>query len=418
MAGKNVSRRDFLNAAAGGAGAAFTNPGQAAAQAAGIKHGDLLDLTIKQVKVYVLKPEERRANGGGNAGRSGAPRTGEKFASIVTNSGIEGNYDLPDRYFHTNWSNLGWLIYAKDALVGKSILDLPKLTSQWKPSLRRYGQSSYAAAIDNCSWDILGKAVGLPVYRILGAHKDRVRAYASSQHLDTVEEFVADVKHAMSDGLTAYKIHPPGGSASHDYKLDMEVIKAIRKTAGDQMPLLYDPVGVLTRDEAMKVGRLLDQLNYVSFEDALPTKDIDGLIELANALDVPITMGEFMPSPYDYVDYILRGALDEVRFIVDNIGGISGGMKVARMAECFNMMCQPHNWGTTLDHAVHFHCELAMPNNLWFEMTQPQGITDRPYFKDKIRVDKDGYVPAPTKPGLGYEFDRNILDNMTLRIDT
>jgi len=159
-------------------------------------------------------------------------------------------------------------------------------------------------------------------------------------------------------------------------------------------------------------------LNYVSFEDALPTKDIDGLIELANALDVPITMGEFIPSPYDYVDYILRGALDEVRFIVDNIGGITGGMKVARMAECFNMMCQPHNWGTTLDHAVHFHCELAMPNNLWFEMTQPQGITDRPYFKDKIRVDKDGYVPAPTKPGLGYELDHNILDNLTLRIDT
>ena len=139
------------------------------------------------------------------------------------------------------------------------------------------------------------------------------------------------------------------------------------------MPLLYDPVGVLTREEAVKVGRLLEQLNYVSFEDALNTKDIDGLVELAQALDVPIVMGEFMPSPYDYVDYILRGALDEVRFIVDNIGGITGGMKVARMAECFDMMCQPHNWGTTLDHAVHFHCELAMPNNIWFEMTQPQG---------------------------------------------
>jgi len=85
------------------------------------------------------------------------------------------------------------------------------------PSLRRYGQLSYAAAVDNCCWDILGKAAGLPVYRILGAYRDRVRAYASSQHLATVEAFVADVKHAMSDGFTAYKIHPPSGMAGgHD----------------------------------------------------------------------------------------------------------------------------------------------------------------------------------------------------------
>jgi len=406
MSGKSGSRRSFLRAAvaAPALGAvALADPGRAAAQAAGVKRGDLPDLTIKQVKVLVLKAEER---------------TGEKLAAIVTNSGIEGNYTLDDRYYHPNWSNLGWLEYAKGALPGKSVLDLPALTSQWRPSLRRYGQLSYAAAVDNCCWDILGKAVGLPVYRILGAYRDRVRAYASSQHLRTVEEFVADVKHAMSDGFTAYKIHPPGGAGGHDYKLDMEVIRAVRKTGGDDMPLLYDPVGVLTRDEAIKVGRLLDELHYVSFEDALPTKDIDGLVELAAALDVPVVMGEFLPSPYDYVPYILRDALDEVRFIVDNVGGITGGMKIARMAECFNMMCQPHNWGTLLDHAVHFHCELAMPNNIWFEMTQPMGIADRPYFKDKIRLDKEGYVPAPVKPGLGYELDRGVLDNMILRVES
>jgi L-alanine-DL-glutamate epimerase-like enolase superfamily enzyme len=430
MSGKNGSRRDFLGAAVGApalGALALADPGRAAAQAIGIKRADLPDLTIKQVKVLVTKPSERPANAGGGRGARGgrgaggsAPppeRTGEKFATIVTNSGIEGYYNLDDRYYHTNWSNLGWLEYARTALPGKSVLDLPALTSQWRPSMRRYGELSYAACIDNCCWDILGKAVGLPVYRILGAYRTRVRAYASSQHLRTVDEFVADVKHAMSDGFTAYKIHPPGGFEGHDYKLDMEVIKAVRKTGGDDMPLLYDPVGVLSRDEAMKVGRLLDELHYVSFEDALPTKDIDGLVELAAALDLPVTMGEFMPSIYDYVPYILRGALDEVRFIVDNIGGISGGMKVARMAECFNMMCQPHNWGTLLDHAVHFHCELAMPNNVWFEMTQPMGITDQPYFKDQLRIDKEGYVPAPVKPGLGFEFDRGVLDNMMLRVE-
>jgi len=58
-----------------------------------------------------------------------------------------------------------------------------------------------------------------------------------------------------------------------------------------------------------------------------------------------------------------------------------------------------------------------MPNNRWFEMTVPLGSSDRPYMKDKFRIDKDGYVPAPTKPGLGYEVDRDALDRFTLRID-
>ena len=369
---------------------------------------DLPDLTIKEVKVYVVDPG--KVGGVSNDGY-------DHIAAIVTKGRIEGNYTLAERYWHPNWSNLGWLEYAKRILLGRSVLELPALTSQWVPSKRRVGQSSYASAIDNCLWDILGKAVNLPVYQLLGAYKDRVRAYASSQHLKTVDDFVADLQHAKGGGFTAYKIHPPElAGDSCDYRLDMEVAKAVRSHAGDNFPLLFDAVGVYTRDEAMKVGRLLDQLGFVSYEDPIPTSDIEGLAQLAQALDVPITIGEFITSPYHYAEYIRRGACDVVRFVVDNIGGITGGMKVARLAECFGMECQPHNWGTALDHAVHFHCELAMPNCVWFEMTQPQGITDRPYFKDRIRIDKEGFVPAPTRPGLGYDIDRNVLDNLTKKI--
>ena len=396
MPQRSVSRRHFLGAVGAGAAAgAFAplRPVCAAVQAAGIKPNDLM---IKEVKVYVLKSTEQ-------------------IASLVTNTGIEGNYTLASRYFHPNWNNLGWLEYAKQVLPGRSVLDFPDFTNQYRSNV---GQLSYASAINNCAWDILGKAVNLPVYRLLGAYRDRVRAYASSQHLKTVDDFVADLKRAKEDGFAAYKIHPPWlPDNAVDYRLDMEVAKAVRKYAGDDFPLLFDRVGGYTRDEAIKVGRVLDQLNYVSYEDPIPTNDIDGLAQLAQALDLPITIGEFIFSPYDFNEYIRRGACDVVRFIVDNIGGITGGMKVARLAECFGMECQPHNWGTALDHAVHFHCELAMPNNIWFEMTQPQGITDRPYFKDQIRIDKEGYVPAPTKPGLGYEIDRNVLDNLTKKVD-
>jgi L-alanine-DL-glutamate epimerase-like enolase superfamily enzyme len=367
----NLNRRQFLTAGAGAV--ALANPATAAAQAAGVKPHDLPDLTIKEVRVYLIDPGAGTAVT--NAGYT-------QIAGVITNSGIEGNYTLANRYFHPNWSNLGWLPYASRVLVGRSVLDLPALTSQYEPVKRRVGQSSYASAIDACLWDALGKAVGLPVYRILGAYRTRVLAYASSQHHRTVEEFVDEVRKCKAEGFRAYKIHPPSTpDGGGDYKVDMQVCKAVRDAAGDDFTLLMDPVGVYTREHAIKVGRLLQDLSFVAYEDPIPTSDVDGLVQLCDALDIPIHIGEFIFSPYNYAEYIRRGALDVVRFITDNVGGITGGMKIARLAECFGMECAPHNWGEVFDHAVHFHCELAMPNNVWFEMTVPQGIGDRPYIK-------------------------------------
>lgn len=400
MSDHRISRRGLLGSAA------FV-PALAAAQGVGVKPADLPDLTIKQVKVYRIR-------------RGDTPTGGiDQIAAVITNSGIEGNYTLGNRYFHPNWSNLGWLDYAKRLLPGKSVLDLPVITSQYDAVKRRTGQLSYAAAIDTCLWDILGKAVGLPIYRILGAYRDRVRAYASTQHHRTIEQFVTEVQKCKEQGFTAYKIHPPSTpDGGGDWKLDIEVCKAVRKAAGDDFTLLMDPVGVYTREHALKVGRAVEELGFIGYEDPIPTSDIDGLVQLCAALDIPIHIGEFIFSPYNYAEYIRRGAVDVVRFITDNVGGITGAMKIARMAECFGMEVAPHNWGETFDHAVHFHCELAMPNNVWFEMTVPQGIGDRPYIKDRIRVSSDGYVHAPTKPGLGFEIDRAVLDKMIVAVDT
>jgi L-alanine-DL-glutamate epimerase-like enolase superfamily enzyme len=413
MQHRDASRRGFLGAAAFGAmagAATFSSPAQMLAQAVSVKPADLPDLTIKEVKVYNLSRS-------GNPTTAQAIRPGTQIAGIVTNSGIEGNYTLAPRYWHPDWSTAGWLEFARSTCIGKSALMLPLLTSQWVPEKRRRGQSVYASAIDNCLWDILGKAVNLPVYKLLGAYRDRVMAYASSQHHATVDQFVQEIAVIKQQGFKAYKIHPPSPNGGHDYKLDIEVLKAVRKAAGDDFTLLHDPVGVYTREEAIKVGRVLQDLDYVAYEDPIPSDDIDGLAELCRDLDIKIHIGEFIFSIYDYPEYIRRGALDVVRLIVDNIGGITAGLKVAHLAECFGLECAPHNWGEAFDHAVHFHLELAMPNNVWFEMTVPQGSSDRPYMKDKFRVNPDGYVYAPTKPGLGYEIDRDAMDRMTIRID-
>jgi L-alanine-DL-glutamate epimerase-like enolase superfamily enzyme len=409
MSKLSLKRRTFLGTLAGGSlvgVAAVANPGTAAAQAVGVKPTDLPDLTIKEVKVY----EIQRPKSGGPSPRN------DRLAAIVTNSGIEGNDTLVG-YWQASSGTLDWLGYAKRVLKGKSVLDLPALTSQWEPNRRRSEQNAYASVVDCCLWDALGKAVGLPVYRILGAYRDRVLAYASSQHHATVEEYVAEVQKIKAEGFKAYKVHevsPPGKS---DYKLEIEVAKAVRKAAGDDFPLLSDPICVFTREEAFKVGRVLQDLNFVGYEDPLPTADIDGLAQLCRALDIPIHVGEFIYSPYHYAEYIRRGALDVVRFIVDHVGGITGAMKVSHLAEGFQLEVHPHNWGDTFQQAVHFHCELAMPNNIWYEVNFPQGLYDLPFVKDRIRIAKDGYVYAPTKPGLGYEIDRDVLDKMIVKVD-
>jgi L-alanine-DL-glutamate epimerase-like enolase superfamily enzyme len=452
MYDKRQSRRQFFGASTGltaAAAAALADPPYVAAQSAGVKKGDLPDLTIKEVKVYVADLSKfRRLNG---------TETGE-ILSVVTNSGHEGNYTIGNRAATPNW-----LEWAKPALVGKNVIDLlPTITATsglkatFGFSGGRAGQGAgggagrgatgaatvpgassmgfglgnrgggtwpnyYTAAAEICMWDILGKAVNRPVYKLLGGTKDRMMAYASSQHLPNVEDYVADALSAKEQGYKGYKIHPGGGQrktgpAIPAYVGHIEEIRNVRKAVGDDFVLAHDPVQRYNLYEALKVGRVLDELGYAWFEDPIRTTDLDGLVELNRVLDLPLHIGEFLFSIADFAEYIRRGALDVVRLIADNVGGISGSMRVGALADAFNLECTPHNWGNPTDLAVHFHLELAMPNAYWFEMPHPVTAADRPY-QAQFRVDKDGYVMAPTEPGLGYPIDRNALDKLVKRID-
>jgi L-alanine-DL-glutamate epimerase-like enolase superfamily enzyme len=281
----------------------------------------------------------------------------------------------------------------------------------------------YTAAADVCMWDILGKAVNRPIYKLLGGgSKNKLMAYASSQHLPSIEDYVPDVLRAVQQNYRGYKIHPGGGQHKDgppipSYIGHMEEIRQVRKAVGDEYVLAHDPVQRYNRFEALQVGRLLDELGYLWFEDPVRTTDMDALIELCATLDLAIHVGEFIYSISDYADYIKHNALSVVRLIADNVGGISGSMRVGLLADAFGLECTPHNWGNMFDLALHFHVELALPNAYWFEMPFPAEYADRPYSTYKFRPDADGYIPAPTEPGLGYPVDRAALDKMTLRID-
>jgi L-alanine-DL-glutamate epimerase-like enolase superfamily enzyme len=438
MMPRQFSRRDFLGKSALGAlaGAAFiADPVRTAAQTAGISPSDLSDLTIKEVKVYVTKlpPTLRRIN---------SPESGE-VVSIVTNSGIEGNYTLGNRVPGT-----GWLEYAKAVCVGENIFDLlggliARSNEKTHPS-RGFGpraafvggfgyptgmhigsiaETNYNdPIIDVCLWDILGKAANRPIYKLLGGTKDRMLAYGSSLHLPTIEEFAPQALEAKKMGFKCYKIHPgpgqhPTGGPIPAHVGHIEEIRTVREAVGPEFTLLFDPVQQYNVFEALRVGHALEEYNYYSFEDPIPTTDIEGLIELRQKLTVPIEVGEFIYAIQGYAEYIRRGALDIVRLISDNVGGITGSFRVGQLADAFGMPCTPHNWGNGFDLAVHFQLELALPNTYWFEMPYPPTLTDRPYLNERWRIDENGYVHAPTKPGLGVTLNRDELDRMLVRID-
>jgi L-alanine-DL-glutamate epimerase-like enolase superfamily enzyme len=462
MSRHELSRRGFFGASAAAGAAAMAHPVNLAAQSAGVMAGDMPDLTIKEAKIYVTDPSGWRNSGAGLSG-------GAEIASMVTASGIEGNFTLGNR-----GNPPGWVDFAKAHCVGRNLYDiLPTVSyipNQTRPgggamppgapaggrggagaaaggrggaappagardgafiggfnpgfNSRPHGTTPnvHAAACDFILWDILGKAVNRPIYKILGGTKDKVLAYASSQHLATIEDFGPDALKAKAAGFKAYKIHPgngqhKSGSQIPAYLGHIDEIKEVRKAVGDDFTLLYDAVQRYNYYEALKVGRALDEYGYVSFEDPMQTYDIDGLVELRKHLDVPTEVGEFIISIYDYGEFIRRGAMGIARLITDNLGGITGSFRVGQLADTFGMPCTPHNWGTFFDLAAAFQIELALPNCYWFEMVWPWEYTDRPYVNYKFRIDADGYVPAPTGPGMGYPLNRAALDKIMVRID-
>lgn len=190
--------------------------------------------------------------------------------------------------------------------------------------------------------------------------------------------------------------------------------RAVREAVGPSMDLMLDPINAYDRREAIRVGRVLEELDFYWYEAPIADTDMHGLEDLTRRLDIPITALE---SVHDglrvYPRYLARHAVDSVRSIGDRIGGITVMRKAAALCEAYNVKYEPHSFGTTLVQAAHLHLMLAIHNCDFFESPVPQGLLDWG-MADTIRVGPDGFVEAPTKPGLGYDVDWDDIDDRIL----
>lgn len=259
------------------------------------------------------------------------------------------------------------------------------------------------SAVDIALWDIAGKALGLPVYKLLGAYRDKVRIYASSTFWPSPQDYFDEVISCKQQGVTAYKVHVYPDIA-------IEACRAARQAGGDDMTLMLDAFHCYNREEALRVGKELEKLNFHWFEEPIADVDIEGLIMLREKLAVPICATENAQwSMFTIPEYLVRQACDIVRCDTLVSGGITPCKKIADMCSAFGMQCEIHTGGGLTLSIANLHVECAIKNCEFHEMYPwPEPLRLFGY-KESPALDNEGYLHIPQKPGLGVEIDWEAL---------
>jgi L-alanine-DL-glutamate epimerase-like enolase superfamily enzyme len=357
---------------------------------------------VTDIKAHVLKPTEQKFQW-----REGwAPQPiRSMFVRVLTDAGHEGQcitWLLSPEEFEATLPEL------KAATIGRDVHDVEAISDALTNRLQRPSASS--SIVDICLWDALGKHHGEPIYKLLGAARDRILAYASTTAYTTDQEWIDVALQCQAEGFRAYKIHPYGVPDK-----DIRLCKALREAVGDSMALMIDAGNAYDLKEAHRVAKVLVELNFYRFEAPISDADVEGLEELTRTYAVDISAVEFVTTGFrSYGPYVTGRAVNSVRSIGDVIGGITAMRKSAALCEAFDINYDPHSYGTTHVQAAHLHIMLAIHHCDYAELPVPQGIFDHG-MQDGIRIDPEGYIQAPAKPGLGYEADINAVDGLTIR---
>jgi L-alanine-DL-glutamate epimerase-like enolase superfamily enzyme len=255
------------------------------------------------------------------------------------------------------------------------------------------------AAVDTAVWDARCKASGLPLWVAAGGARPSIPLYDTEGgwlHFDT-DELVAQAVESQRRGLGGVKIKV-GKPRGHE---DAERLAAVRAAVGPGMDIMVDANQSMTAAEAIRRAALFEPLDIFWFEEPLPAEDASGHRRLAQSTTLPIAVGESMYSVGQFREYLQAGAASIVQVDVARVGGITPWLKVAHLAESFNVAVAPH-------FLMELHVSLccAVPNALYLEhIPQLRAVTKREL------VISDGHGMAPDAPGLGIDWDFDAIDD-------
>ena len=317
-------------------------------------------------------------------------------------------------------------------LVGEDPLMIEGLWQKMFARTRQYGRRGVVmqgiSGIDIALWDIAGKVAKMPVYQLLGACRDRVEAYASGgfyQEGKSAADLAGEAEGYRARGFRGMKMkigrNPSTqthlrelignkGFCEVDPSEDLARVAAVRQALGPHAKLMVDVNCAWSPAFAIEMGRAMEPYNLYWIEEPVATDDIEGSARVADALATPIAGYETEMGLYAFRELISRGAVDIVQLDIAWSGGFSEGRRIAAYAGAHHRMVAPHAFAGAVLLVASLHFAAAIPNGLVLEWDQnPNAIRDE-LLKEPLRLESDGTVKLPERPGLGIELDRGSVE--------
>ena len=258
------------------------------------------------------------------------------------------------------------------------------------------------AAVDTALWDLRCKRAGEPLWQLAGGFQRRVPLYDTEGgwlHLST-EELVRGALASQAAGWSGVKLKVGKPRVGED----MERLRAVRDAVGSDFDLMVDANQSMTHAEAKRRAAAFEPFDLSWFEEPLPADDVAGHVALARSTSIPIAVGESMYSVAQFRDYLARGAASIVQADVARVGGITPWLKIAHLAEAFNVHICPH-----FLMELHVSLVAAVPNGRYVEhIPQLRAIT-----RSQMSIE-EGKAIAPDAPGLGIDWDFDAIDDRTV----
>lgn len=339
-------------------------------------------------------------------------RTNWVFVKIYTDEGITGLGEATLEYKERALE--GAIEELKRYLIGKDPLDIElHYHNMYRDSYWRNGPvlMSALSAVEICLWDINAKALGVPIYRLLGGkYHDKVKIYVNGwfSNAKTPEEFGIKAKEAVKRGFKALKWDPFGKAymniSNQELDTALKCISAVRESVGPEVDLLIECHGRFNVSSIIKIAREIECFKPLWLEEPIPPDNLDALAEVRLKTHIPIAAGERLYTRYDFREILEKRGVDFIQPDISHAGGILECKKIAAMAEAYYVPFAPHNPSGPVANAATLQLAACTPNFYILEI-MANDIPWRSEITNEELIYEDGYIKIPDKPGLGLELN-------------
>jgi len=302
-------------------------------------------------------------------------------------------------------------------MEGLDPLDIRVINEKLYQSTFYYGRRGVVVqaigGLDIALWDLKGKALGLPVYKLLGgAFQKEIRAYASDLFGRDGKETAEKARRWKAKGYTAVKFGwAPMGKSE---KLDLEIVEGARRGAGPDMDILVDAGCCWDVVTAMKRARQFEDYNVFWLEEPLQQDDLDGYHQLSRVSRIPIAAGEGDSGRFAWRDLIERGGIHICQIDLAR-NGFTEAMRIADLAEDRGKKVVNHFYTSGINLAAGLHFLAARRSTFIFEYCVEETPIRWGVTKQRMEIDAHGFVHVPEGPGLGIDLDEDTIDNLRVR---